>query len=120
MKRKTERRAREADYAIVVEPLSDHNGGGWLASVPALPGCYGDGETRADALEDALAAIDEWEDAARRLGREMPGPGSLGQWRQRVPKTLHDKLRRLAAAEGVSLNQLVAALLAEAVGKRAA
>ena len=69
---------------------------------------------------DALAAIDERKDAARRLGREIPGPGALGQWRQRVPKTLHDKLSRLAAAEGVSLNQLVVALLAEAVGKRAA
>jgi antitoxin HicB len=120
MKKKTEQRARETNYAIVVEPLSDDDGGGWLASVPALPGCYGDGETRVEALEDALAAIDEWKDAARRLGREIPGPGALGQWRQRVPKTLHDKLRRLAAAEGVSLNQLVAALLAEAVGKRAA
>jgi hypothetical protein len=32
---------------------------------------------------------------------------------------LQDKLRRLAAAEGVSLNSLVAALLAEAVRRRA-
>jgi antitoxin HicB len=120
MKRKTEKQASEADYAIIVEPLSKEDGGGWLASVPALPGCYGDGETRAEALEDALTAIEEWKDAARQLGRDIPGPGALGQWRQRVPKTLHDKLRRLAAAEGVSLNQLVASLLAEAVGRRAA
>ncbi len=119
MKRKTEQ-ASEANYAIVVEPLSNEDGGGWLASVPALPGCYGDGETRAEALDDALAAIEEWKDAARQLGRDIPGPGALGQWRQRVPKTLHVKLRRLAAAEGVSLNQLVASLLAEAVGRRAA
>ena len=69
--------------------------------------------------KDALAAIEEWKDAARQLGRAIPGPGALGQWRQRVPKTLHEKLRRLAAAEGVSLNQLVASLLAEAVGRRA-
>jgi antitoxin HicB len=119
MRRKTERRTSDADYAIVVEALSEDDGGGWLASVPALPGCYGDGETRAEALEDALAAIEEWKDAARQLGRAIPGPGALGQWRQRVPKTLHEKLRRLAAAEGVSLNQLVASLLAEAVGRRA-
>jgi antitoxin HicB len=110
----------EADYAIVVEQLAEADGGGWLASVPALPGCYGDGETRTAALEDALAAIEEWKDAARQLGREVPGPASPGQWRQRVPRTLHDKLRRLAAAEGVSLNQLVTTLLAEAVGRRAA
>jgi len=111
---------RPSDYAIVVEPLSEADGGGWLASVPALPGCMGDGETRVDALEDALAAIEEWKDAARALGREIPGPAAPGQWRQRVPRSLHDKLRRLADSEGVSLNQLVTSLLAEAVGRRAA
>jgi antitoxin HicB len=93
----------EADYAIVVEQLAEADGGGWLASVPTLHGCYGDGETR-------TAALEEWKDAARQLGREVPGPASPGQWRQRVPRTLHDKLRRLAAADGVSLNQLVTTL----------
>lgn len=111
---------RISDYAIVVEPLSADDGDGWLATVPALPGCTGDGETRDEAMHDALAAIEEWKDAARKLGREIPGPASLGQWRQRVPRTLHDKLKRLADSEGVSLNQLVATLLAEAVGRRAA
>lgn len=120
MTRKTKQTTAEADYAIVVEPLDEADGGGWLASVPALPGCHGDGGTRTEALDDALAAIEEWKDAARQLGREIPGPVALGQWRQRVPRTLHDKLRRLAAAEGVSLNQLVVSLLAEAVGRRAA
>jgi antitoxin HicB len=76
----------EADHAIVVEQLDEADGGGWLASVPALPGCYGDGETRTAALEDALAAIEEWKDAARQLGREVPGPASPGQWRQRAPQ----------------------------------
>jgi antitoxin HicB len=108
------------DYAIVVEPLKTEDGGGWIATVPALPGCMGDGETREEAMIDALSAIDEWKDAARQLGRDIPGPSALGQWRQRVPKTLHDKLRRLAEAEGVSLNALVTSFLAEAVGKRAA
>ena len=111
---------RATEYAVVVEPLSNEDGAGWLASVPALPGCFGDGETRAEALEDALNAIEEWKDAARALGRDVPGPAALGQWRQRVPRSLHDKLRRLAESEGVSLNQLVTSLLAEAVGRRAA
>jgi antitoxin HicB len=99
--------------------MSAEDGGGWLASVPALPGCFGDGETRADAMKDALDAIEEWKDAARALGRDIPGPTALGQWRQRVPRSLHDKVKRLAEAEGVSLNQLVTSLLAEAVGRRA-
>ena len=85
MKQTPEKPASEADYAIVVEPLSEEDGGGWLASVPALPGCHGDGETRGEALEDALAAIEEWKDAARRLGREIPGPGALLASRIRNP-----------------------------------
>ena len=110
---------KATEYAVVVEPMPAEDGGGWLASVPALPGCFGDGETRADALKDALDAIEEWKDAARALGRDVPGPAALGQWRQRVPRSLHDKVKRLAEAEGVSLNQLVTSLLAEAVGRRA-
>jgi predicted RNase H-like HicB family nuclease len=76
----------EADNEIVAEQLDEADGGGWLASVPALLGCYGNLETRAAAVEDVLAAIEEWKDAARRLGRDVPGPAAPGQWRQRVPR----------------------------------
>ena len=44
--------AKQTEYAILMEPLADADGGGWLASVPALPGCTGDGETREAALAD--------------------------------------------------------------------
>ena len=93
------------------------DGGGWLASVPALPGCIGDGESPEEALADAERAIGEWMDAAKALGRELPGPSSLGQWRQRVPRSLHEKLKIVAAREGVSLNSYVANVLAENVGR---
>ena len=56
--------AKQTEYAIMVEPLALSDGGGWLASVPALPGCMGDGETREEALADAESAIAEWMDAA--------------------------------------------------------
>jgi antitoxin HicB len=104
-------------YAIMVEPLSKADGGGWLASVPALPGCMGDGETPEEALADAEAAIAEWTAAAKALGRDVPGPQALGQWRQRVPRSLHEKLKIIAAREGVSLNAYVANVLAENVGR---
>lgn len=104
-------------YAIMVEPLSKADGGGWLASVPALPGCMGDGETPEKALADAEAAIAEWTAAAKELGREIPSPQALGQWRQRVPRSLHEKLKIIAAREGVSLNAYVANVLAESVGR---
>jgi antitoxin HicB len=112
--------AKMTEYAIMVEPLTEADGGGWLASVPALPGCIGDGDTPEAALADAESAIVEWMDAAKQLGRDTPRGSSLGQWRQRVPRTLHEKLKIVAAQEGVSLNAYVANVLAETLGKRAA
>ncbi|WP_219892798.1 type II toxin-antitoxin system HicB family antitoxin [Aquisediminimonas profunda] len=109
----------ESGYAILVEPLSPANGCGWLATVPALPGCTGDGDTPEAALADAESAIVEWIDAARQSGRKIPGPQAAGQWRQRVPRSLHEKLKIVAAREGVSLNAYVANVLAEAVGRAA-
>ena len=74
--------AKQTEYAILVEPLADADGGGWLASVPALPGCVDDGENREAALADVQNAIAEWKDAAaRQLGRDVPSRAALGQWR---------------------------------------
>jgi antitoxin HicB len=111
--------AKQTEYAIMVEPLSASDGGGWLATVPALAGCMGDGETPEEALADAENAITEWKAAAKELGRDAPSPSSLGQWRQRVPRSLHEKLKIVAAREGVSLNSYVSHVLAESVGRAA-
>ena len=76
------------------------------------------GARREAALADVQNAIVEWKDAARQLGRDVPSPAALGQWRQRAPRTLHEKLKIIAAREGVSLNAFVTSVLAEAVGKK--
>lgn len=109
----------DSGYAIMVEPLAQADGGGWLATVPALPGCMADGDTPEAALADAEQAIAQWLAAAEALGRTPPGPQSLGQWRQRVPRSLHEKLKIIAAREGVSLNAYVANVLAEQAGRAA-
>jgi len=33
------------DYPVLIEPLSLEDGGGFLATVPDLPGCMSDGDT---------------------------------------------------------------------------
>jgi antitoxin HicB len=110
--------ARTDLYPIVLEPLSDEDGGGWLATVPELPGCMSDGATREEAAHNVQGAIVSWIEAAEELGRQVPAAGSArGEWRQRVPRSLHEKLKRLAEAEGVSLNALVTSVLAERVGR---
>jgi antitoxin HicB len=63
-------------YPIFVRPLSEEEGGGYLAFAPDLQGCFGDGESPEDAVADLRRAIDEWCDEARRLGRKIPQPCS--------------------------------------------
>lgn len=61
-------------YKVVIEPLSQEDGGGFLASVPELPGCISDGETRVEALHNVEDAIATWIHAARKMGRTIPKP----------------------------------------------
>jgi antitoxin HicB len=62
------------EYPIVIEPLSGEDGGGFLATVPDLPGCMSDGDTREDAARNIADAIAAWLDEATRMGREIPEP----------------------------------------------
>ncbi len=65
---------RKPDYAVLIVPLPEEDGGGFLATVPDLPGCMSDGDTREAAarnIEDAIAA---WLEEARVLGRDIPQP----------------------------------------------
>ena len=64
-------------YLIVVSPLSEEDGGGFVARVPDLPGCFGDGESQSEALGDAQKAIVEWIDEYSKMGRDIPQPGSM-------------------------------------------
>ena len=63
-----------ATYRVVIEPLSDEDGGGFVATVPELPGCMSDGETRAEALVNVEDAIATWIYCARKMGRAIPEP----------------------------------------------
>ena len=54
---------------VVIEALSEEDGGGYLATVPALPGCMSDGETRAEALANVEDAITAWRGTAIHMGR---------------------------------------------------
>lgn len=64
------------EYPVVIEPLSKEGGGGFLATVPDLPGCMSDGESREDAARNVADAIASWLEEARRLGRTVPAPSA--------------------------------------------
>ena len=48
------------DYPVLIEPLPVEDGGGFVATVPDLPGCMSDGETP--------------EEEAHELDRSVPQP----------------------------------------------
>ncbi len=62
----------DPDYPIIIEPMSAKDGGGWLATVPDLPGCMSDGQTREEAARNIDDAVRAWLDEARALGRAIP------------------------------------------------
>jgi antitoxin HicB len=113
-------------YPFTVRPLTEDEGGGWLVEFPDLPGCMADGETPEEAVSEGEDAVRSWIAAMREAGRPIPEPSKpnltdySGKWLQRVPRTLHRKLVERARTEGVSLNTLVTAILAEGVGERQA
>ncbi len=109
----------ELPYATIIRPLMEEEGGGYLAEFPDLPGCYGDGETPEQALREAESAMLSWIKTSEEFGDPIPvsKQGFSGQWRMRVPKSLHAELTYRAKYEGVSLNTLVATILAEYIGQ---
>jgi antitoxin HicB len=62
------------EYAVVVEPLPAEDGGGFLATVPELPGCVSDGVTEFEAIQNAQDAIQCWLEAARETDQPIPVP----------------------------------------------
>lgn len=64
----------DLDYPVIIEPLSAEDGGGFIATVPDLPGCMSDGETAEAALANVRDAIAAWIEEARALRRPVPAP----------------------------------------------
>ncbi len=61
-------------YAVLIEALSQQDGGGFMATVPDLPGCMSDGATREEAARNVGDAITCWIEEARAIGRPIPEP----------------------------------------------
>ncbi|HEX4080275.1 MAG TPA: toxin-antitoxin system HicB family antitoxin [Rhizomicrobium sp.] len=112
------------EYPITLRPLDEHDGGGWLAELPDLPGCMADGATPEEAMTEAIDAARSWLKTAQTHGDPIPVPSRAsrdvysGRWLLRTPKSLHKRLSERARAEGVSLNTLAVTLLAQALGER--
>jgi len=111
-----------SDYPFEIRPLTAAEGGGFLVSYPDFSECISDGETVEEAIANGRDAVAATIAALQAKGFAVPAPNSggvaSGKFVARVPKTIHAQLATRAKAEGVSLNTLVLAFIAEVLGRR--
>ena len=100
-----------------MEAIRDETEGGFVLSIPELKGCI----TCADNLEQGIAMLEDakkqWFTAALENRDDIPEPDSLekysGQFKIRLPKSLHKQLSEKSKEEGVSMNQYCLYLLSK-------
>ena len=106
-------------YRINLRPLSEDDGGGWLAEAIELPGCMSDGENKIEAIQNLEGAKEAWIATALEKGFNIPEPKIVpdpeynGRITMRLPKTLHRKASEEAEKEGMSLNTYLVYLISE-------
>ena len=95
--------------------------GGFIATCPEFPNLSGFGESEQEALSELGVALELAIETYQEEGWSLPEPEKVpsfsGQFRLRVPKTMHAQLSRRAEGEGVSLNTLVVTYLGQALGR---
>lgn len=102
-----------------VEVVEDKEEGGYALHCPELSGCM----TCADTIEQGFRMIEdakrEWFTACLEDGITIPEPSRLedysGQFKLRLPKSLHRLLAQKSNEEGVSMNQYCVYLLSKGI-----
>jgi len=103
-----------------VEVIPDKEDGGYALSCPELPGCL----TSADTIDNGIELLEDakrcWFTACLEDGIAIPEPAKLedysGQFKLRIPKSLHKTLAQRSSEEGVSMNQYCVYLLSKGAG----
>ena len=100
-----------------VEVVEDKDEGGYVLHCPELHGCM----TCAATIEEGFRMIEDakraWFSACIEDGIPIPKPSRLedysGQFKLRLPKSLHKQLAERSSEEGVSMNQYCVYLLSK-------
>lgn len=100
-----------------IEIVREQEEGGYVLHCPELPGCITCGETVQEGLEMLEDAKKCWFTACLEDGVSIPEPARLedysGQFKLRLPKSLHKQLAQRSSEEGVSMNQYCVYLLSK-------
>lgn len=100
---------------------------GFIATCPEFPSLSAFGATRADALNEAEIVLKLFIESYLEDGESLPEPQTVqhysGQLRVRLPKSLHARAAKMAAEDGISLNQYISLAIehrasGQEVGKR--
>lgn len=100
-----------------VEIVREQEEGGYVLHCPELPGCITCAETVQEGMEMLEDAKKCWFTACLEDGVPIPEPARLedysGQFKLRLPKSLHKQLAQRSSEEGVSMNQYCVYLLSK-------
>lgn len=100
-----------------LEIVPDTYEGGYVATYPELPGCITCANTLEQVVLNALDAKKTWLEAAIADNDPIQEPETIdnysGQFKLRMPKSLHKQLSEQSKREGISMNQYCLFLLAQ-------
>jgi antitoxin HicB len=105
--------------------LRRDDAGDVIARIEELPGCIAHGQNEVAALANLESMKQMWIEDCLESGDHIPEPEKhealpSGKWVQRVPRSLHAQLVKMAKADEVSLNQFVTSMLSQQIGAKAA
>ena len=98
-----------------IEVIEDKEEGGFALHCPELPGCITCAETISQGFEMIEDAKKCWFEACLEDGIPIPEPNNFsnysGQFKLRIPRSLHKTLAERSRQEGISMNQYCLYLL---------
>jgi len=109
------------EYPFQIQKGTDDDGTYYFISYPDLKGCMSHGYTIAEAVSMGVEAKEIWLEDMLERGMKIPEPNELdnysGNYKVRMPKSLHRQLTLQAEKEGVSMNLLCVTYIAQGLGE---
>jgi predicted RNase H-like HicB family nuclease len=104
-----------------IEVIEDKKEGGYALRYPELQGCI----TCADTLQEGFELLEDakksWLMACLEDNLPIPEPSHIddysGQFKLRIPKSLHKTLAERSRLEGISMNQYCLYLLSDGINR---
>lgn len=105
-----------------IEIVKDNDEGGYALRYPELQGCFTCAVTVEEGLQKLEDAKKSWIEACLEEKIAIPEPVGTedysGQFKLRMPKSLHKSLAEHSKQEGISMNQYCLYLLSNGINRK--